>query len=71
MSQRLPITPSPSSGPHSRLMISIIVIGLVITAVLIGCMVWCCLKGEVLEEKEEVLAPSSISPILLFLLACL
>ncbi|XP_061282984.1 tumor necrosis factor receptor superfamily member 10A-like isoform X1 [Bos javanicus] len=58
------------SGPPSRLMIAIIVTGLVITAVLIGC-VWCCLKGEVLEGKEMVLAPSSISPILLFLLACL
>ncbi|XP_027405708.1 tumor necrosis factor receptor superfamily member 10A-like isoform X4 [Bos indicus x Bos taurus] len=34
------------SGPPSRLMIAIIVIGLVITAVLIGCMVWCCLKDS-------------------------
>nr|XP_019821910.1 PREDICTED: uncharacterized protein LOC109563126 isoform X3 [Bos indicus] len=34
------------SGPPSRLVIAIIVIGLVITAVLIGCMVWCCLKDS-------------------------
>ena len=45
--------------------------GLGITFVLIGCVVCCFWKGEVLEGKEEVLAPSSISPILLFLLACL
>ena len=65
MSQRPTITPSPSSGP-SRLVIKLVS---VIAAVLIGC-VWCYFTGEVLEGKE-VLAPSSISPILLFLLACL
>ncbi|XP_027405714.1 tumor necrosis factor receptor superfamily member 10A-like isoform X9 [Bos indicus x Bos taurus] len=45
------------SGPPSRLMIAIIVIGLVITAVLIGCMVWCCLKGLFNEcwHKEKKL----------------
>ena len=68
MSQRLPMTPSPSSGPSS-LMIGIVT-GIVITVFLIGCVV-CYLKGEVLEGKEMVLAPSSIYPILLFLLACL
>ena len=62
MSQRLPITLSPSSG-LSRLVIKIVS---VIAAVLIGC-VWCYFTGEILEGKEEVLAPSSISPILLFL----
>ena len=67
MSQRLPMTPSPSSGP-SRLMIGIIVTGIIF---LIGCVVWCLFKSKVLEGKEEVLAPSSISPILLFFLACL
>ena len=67
MSQTLPITPSPSSGT-SRLVIRI-VSG--ITIVLVGCVVWCFFNGEVLEGKEEVLAPSSLSPILLFLLACL
>ena len=60
-------TPSPSSGT-SRLVIGI-VSG--ITIVLVGCVVWCFFNGKVLEGKEEVLAPSSLSPILLFLLACL
>ncbi|XP_024844660.1 tumor necrosis factor receptor superfamily member 10A isoform X1 [Bos taurus] len=48
------------SGPPSRLMIAIIVIGLVITAVLIGCMVWCCLKGPFNECWHKVIGFSSI-----------
>ena len=42
-----------------------------ITIVLVGCVVWCFFNGEVLEGKEEVVAPSCLSPILLFLLVCL
>ena len=68
-SQTLPVTPSPSAGPSGQGIG--VVTGLGNAIVLIGWVVWCFLKGEVLEGKEEVLAPSSISPILLFLLACL
>ena len=60
-------TPSPSSGT-SRLVIRI-VSG--ITIVLVGCVVWYFFNGEFLEGKEEVVAPSCLSPILLFLLVCL
>ena len=69
VSQRLPITPSPSAGPSGQGIG--VVTGLGNAIVLIGWVVWCFLKGEVLEGKEEVLAPSSLSPILLFLLVCL
>ncbi|XP_055283197.1 tumor necrosis factor receptor superfamily member 10C-like isoform X2 [Moschus berezovskii] len=43
MSQRLPITPSPSSG--ASLLVIGIVTGLAITIVLIGCVVWLFFKG--------------------------
>ncbi|XP_027391728.1 tumor necrosis factor receptor superfamily member 10B-like isoform X5 [Bos indicus x Bos taurus] len=58
MSQRLPITPSPSSG-SSRLVIGIVT-GIVITVFLIGCMVWCCLKGLFNECWHKVIGFSSI-----------
>ncbi|XP_010846510.1 PREDICTED: tumor necrosis factor receptor superfamily member 10C-like isoform X2 [Bison bison bison] len=58
MSQRLPMTPSPSSGPSS-LMIGIVT-GIVITVFLIGCMVWCCLKGLFNECWHKVIGFSSI-----------
>ncbi|XP_055434713.1 tumor necrosis factor receptor superfamily member 10C-like isoform X2 [Bubalus kerabau] len=55
MSQRLPITPSPSSGP-SRLVIKIVS---VIAAVLIGC-VWCYFTGLFNECWHKVIGFSSI-----------
>ncbi|XP_055435743.1 tumor necrosis factor receptor superfamily member 10B-like [Bubalus kerabau] len=55
MSQRLPITPSPSSGP-SRLVIKIVC---VIAAVLIGC-VWCYFTGLFNECWHKVIGFSSI-----------
>lgn len=69
MSWRLPSTPSPSSGTSPLVIYTLM--GLGITFVLMGCVVCCFSKGEVLEGKEEVLAPSSISLVLLFPLACL
>ncbi|XP_027391715.1 tumor necrosis factor receptor superfamily member 10D-like isoform X3 [Bos indicus x Bos taurus] len=55
MSQRLPITPSPSSG-SSRLVIKI---ASVITTVLIGC-VWCYFTGLFNECWHKVIGFSSI-----------
>ena len=60
VSQRLPITPSPSAGPSGQVIGIVTGVGIII--VLIACVVWCSCKGEVLEGKEEVLAPSLISP---------
>ncbi|XP_027405720.1 tumor necrosis factor receptor superfamily member 10D-like isoform X5 [Bos indicus x Bos taurus] len=57
MSQRLPMTPSPSSGPSS-LMIGIVT-GIVITVFLIGCVV-CYLKGPFNECWHKVIGFSSI-----------
>lgn len=73
MSRRLPTTPSPSSG-NSQLEIGIVTAGVLLLLVLIvlPCIFWWfCIQGEVLVGKREVLTPSSISPILLFLLAWL
>ncbi|XP_040101999.1 tumor necrosis factor receptor superfamily member 10B-like isoform X1 [Oryx dammah] len=58
MSQRLPITPSPSSGT-SRLVIGIVT-GLGITIVLIGCVVWCFFNGLFDECWHKVIGFSSI-----------